>query len=196
MTRGTFGNVRIKNLMCAGIEGGYTQYFGPSDVPAPDKEIAAISSGKPTHIYNAAEAYKADGTNLIVIGGEDYGMGSSRDWAAKGTRLLGVSAVITKSFERIHRSNLIGMGVLPLTFKHREDYEKVVSLSDATFGITGLDCPLAPMQDAMLTVSPMDGEAFEIPLTVRLDTPAEVDYYLSGGILPYVLNQILENTES
>ena len=195
MTRGTFGNVRIKNLMCAGIEGGYTQYFGPSDVPAPDKEIAAIASGKPTHIYNAAEAYKADGTDLIVIGGEDYGMGSSRDWAAKGTRLLGVSAVVTKSFERIHRSNLIGMGVLPLTFKNREDYEKVVSLSDATFGVTGLDCSLTPMQDATLLVSPVGGEAFEIPLTVRLDTPAEVDYYLSGGILPYVLNQILENAE-
>ncbi len=196
MTRGTFANVRIKNLMCAGTEGGYTQYFGPSDVPAPDTEIAAKEGGKPAFIYDAAQAYKADGTDLIVIGGEDYGMGSSRDWAAKGTRLLGVSAVITKSFERIHRSNLIGMGVLPLNFKDKSDYDKVAGLANATFSITGLSGELTPMQGATLTVTPAEGSSFDIPLTVRIDTPAEVDYYLSGGILPYVLNQILDSAEA
>ena len=196
MTRGTFANVRIKNLMCEGTEGGYTQYFGPQDVPTPDQDIASVSDGKPSFIYDAAQAYKADNTDLIVIGGEDYGMGSSRDWAAKGTRLLGVSAVITKSFERIHRSNLIGMGVLPLNFKNKADYDKVSSLIDATFSITGLSGELTPMQEATLTVKQSDGSNFDIPLIVRIDTPAEVDYYLSGGILPYVLNQILDHAEA
>jgi len=196
MTRGTFANVRIKNLMCGSTEGGYTQYFGPSAVPAPDQQIAAVGSGKPAFIYDAAQAYKADGTELIVIGGEDYGMGSSRDWAAKGTSLLGVKAVVTKSFERIHRSNLIGMGVLPLNFKNKADYDKVSGLADASFNITGLAGKLTPMQDATLTVVPADGESFDIPLIVRIDTPAEVDYYLSGGILPYVLIQILDNAEA
>lgn len=196
MTRGTFANVRIKNLMCAGTEGGYTQYFGSQDVAAPDQDIAPIADGKPSFIYDAAEAYRKDGTDLIVIGGEDYGMGSSRDWAAKGTRLLGVSAVITKSFERIHRSNLIGMGVLPLNFKDKEDYDKIVDLADATFSITGLTGELTPAQDATLTVTKSDGSSIDVPLVVRIDTPAEVDYYLSGGILPYVLNQILDNAEA
>jgi len=196
MTRGTFANVRIKNLMCDGTEGGYTQYYGPSDVPAPDKDITSVGGGKPAFIYDAAQAYKADGTDLIVIGGEDYGMGSSRDWAAKGTRLLGVSAVVTKSFERIHRSNLIGMGVLPLNFKNKADYDKVSGLADATFAITGLAGELTPMQDATLTVTQTDGTSFDIDLIVRIDTPAEVDYYLSGGILPYVLNQILDSAEA
>ncbi len=196
MTRGTFGNVRIKNLMCAGVEGGYTQYFGPGDVPQPDREIEACGSAKPAFIFDAAEAYKADGVDLVVLAGEDYGMGSSRDWAAKGTRLLGVSAVIAKSFERIHRSNLIGMGVLPLDFKNKQDYELVADRFSATFSIAGLAGPLEPMQEATLVVNPTDSEPFEVPLVVRLDTPAEIDYYLSGGILPYVLNQILEKTES
>ncbi|MBK1853768.1 aconitate hydratase [Verrucomicrobiaceae bacterium 5K15] len=196
MTRGTFGNVRIKNLMCDGIEGGYTQYFGPQEVTAPDQEIPPFADGKPAFIYDAAEAYRKDGTDLIVIGGEDYGMGSSRDWAAKGTRLLGVSAVITKSFERIHRSNLIGMGVLPLNFKDKTDYDKVADLADATFSLTGLSGKLTPAQDATLTVTKADGSSFDIPLVVRIDTPAEVDYYLNGGILPYVLNQILDHAEA
>ena len=196
MTRGTFANVRIKNLMCGATEGGYTQYFGPSEVPAPDQEIASKDGGKPCFIYDAAEAYKADGTDLIVIGGEDYGMGSSRDWAAKGTRLLGVSAVVTKSFERIHRSNLIGMGVLPLNFKDKTDYDKLTGLAGASFSITGLSGELTPMQDATLTVTQTDGSSFDVPLVVRIDTPAEVDYYLSGGILPFVLNQILDAAEA
>jgi aconitate hydratase len=149
MTRGTFANVRIKNLMLGGKEGGNT---------------LLQPAGTETSIFEAAEQYQATGTPTIVIGGEDYGMGSSRDWAAKGTRLLGVKAVITKSFERIHRSNLVGMGVLPCNFKNKEDYDKVKGLSDATF---------------------------DVPLVVRIDTPVEIDYYRAGGILPYVLAQIL-----
>ncbi|MEM9236933.1 MAG: aconitate hydratase AcnA [Verrucomicrobiota bacterium] len=191
MTRGTFGNVRIKNLMCPGIEGGYTQYFGAKDVPAPDTEIAALGTAKPTFIYNACMAYQEEGTPLVVIGGEDYGMGSSRDWAAKGTRLLGVKAVVTKSFERIHRSNLIGMGVLPLNFVDKADYDKLAGLHDATFDITGIAGELKPMMTATLVAHAADGSTIEVPVKVRLDTPAEVDYYTAGGILPYVLDQIL-----
>jgi len=191
MTRGTFANVRIKNQMCPGIEGGYTQFFGSAEVPAPDTAIDAFGAAKPTFIYNASMAYQAEGTSLVVIGGDDYGMGSSRDWAAKGTRLLGVSAVVTKSFERIHRSNLIGMGVLPLNFADAADYEKVKGLVDATFDIVGIAGELKPMQTATMMVHKADGSSFELPLKVRLDTPAEVDYYNAGGILPYVLNQII-----
>ncbi len=191
MTRGTFANVRIKNLMCPGIEGGYTQYFGPSEVAAPDTDIPPAPGAKPAFIYDASMAYQADGTPLVILGGDDYGMGSSRDWAAKGTRLLGVSAVVTKSFERIHRSNLIGMGVLPLNFADPADYEKVKDLADATFDIVGIAGELKPMQTATLVAHKSDGSSLLIPLKVRLDTPAEVDYYNAGGILPYVLEQIL-----
>ena len=191
MTRGTFANVRIKNLMCPGVEGGYTQYFGAGEVAAPDTKIEAAGGAKPTFIYNASMAYQAEGTPLVVIGGDDYGMGSSRDWAAKGTRLLGVSAVVTKSFERIHRSNLIGMGVLPLNFANVTDYDAVKDLVDATFDVIGIAGELKPMQTATLVVHKSDGTCLEIPLKVRLDTPAEVDYYNAGGILPYVLEQIL-----
>jgi aconitate hydratase len=192
MTRGTFANVRIKNLMTDGIEGGYTQYFGDAPVSEPDQKIAFTEGAKPTFIYDAAMAYRQSGRNLIVMGGEDYGMGSSRDWAAKGTALLGVQAVVTKSFERIHRSNLIGMGVLPLNFKDKADYEKIQGMHSCTFSITGLAGPLKAGQEVTLTTSC----GLEIPLIVRLDTPAEIDYYLSGGILPYVLNQILDNAEA
>ncbi|MDF1737826.1 MAG: aconitate hydratase AcnA [Verrucomicrobiales bacterium] len=191
MTRGTFANVRIKNQMCPGIEGGYTQFFGASEVPAPDTAIEAFGDAKPTFIYNASMAYQEEGTPLVVIGGDDYGMGSSRDWAAKGTRLLGVSAVVTKSFERIHRSNLIGMGVLPLNFVDAADYDKVKGLVDATFDIVGIAGELKPMQTATMIAHKADGTTLEVPLKVRLDTPAEVDYYNAGGILPYVLNQII-----
>ncbi len=191
MTRGTFANVRIKNLMCPGIEGGYTQYFGDAEVPAPDVEITAFDGARPTFIYHACMAYKEEGTPLVVIGGDDYGMGSSRDWAAKGTRLLGVQAVVTKSFERIHRSNLIGMGVLPLNFADAADYEKVKDLFGATFDIVGIEGELKPMQSATLIAHKGDGGTVEVPLKVRLDTPAEVDYYNAGGILPYVLEQII-----
>jgi len=194
MTRGTFANVRIKNLMCPGTEGGYTQYFGSLDVPSPDIEIPAAPAAKPAFIYDAAMAYQNEDVPLVAIAGEDYGMGSSRDWAAKGTRLLGVRAVVAKSFERIHRSNLIGMGVLPLTFADKADYEKLLAAApggDATFDILGIGGGLTPRQPATLVVHPASGAPLEIPLETRLDTPAEIDYFLAGGILPYVLDQIL-----
>ena len=199
MTRGSFGNVRIKNLMATHggkqVEGGYTQYFGDAKVPAPDTDVDAIAGGKPSFIYDACVEYQKEGRPLIVIAGADYGMGSSRDWAAKGTLLLGVKAVVATSFERIHRSNLIGMGVLPLDFADKSDFDKVNSLFDATFSITGLEGELSPMQSATLTAKSSDGSEVSVPLKVRLDTPAEIDYYLNGGILQYVLNQILDKAE-
>lgn len=131
--------------------------------------------------------HQSSGAPTIVIGAEDYGMGSSRDWAAKGTRLLGVKAVVTKSFERIHRSNLIGMGVLPCNFVDKDDYEKVKGLSDATFDIVGIDNDLKPQEQATLRVHPASDGSFDIPILVRIDTPVEKDYYRAGGILPYVL---------
>ncbi|MDR2512532.1 MAG: aconitate hydratase AcnA [Puniceicoccales bacterium] len=177
MTRGTFANVRIRNLMTPDIEGGMTRYF-------PGGETEAI--------FDAAEKYRASGVPLLVFGGEDYGMGSSRDWAAKGTALLGVRAVIAKSFERIHRSNLVGMGVLPLTFCDKADYDYVKTQPDATFDILGLKASPQPRQKATLRVHPAGGSTpRDIPLIVRIDTPAEIDYYTSGGILPCVLRQLL-----
>jgi aconitate hydratase len=178
MTRGTFANVRIKNLMVPGSEGGVTKIHGASAT-----------------IYDAATTYQKSNTPTIILGGEDYGMGSSRDWAAKGTSLLGVRAVITKSFERIHRSNLVGMGVLPCTFVNKADYAKVKDLADATFDLIGISNDLKPQQQATLVVHP-NGDAggasvLEIPVIVRIDTPVEKDYYRAGGILPYVLAQIL-----
>ncbi len=180
MTRGTFANVRIKNLMCPGTEGGVTQYYAEGS-----------SAGEQMDIFDAAEKYKQEGKPLVVIGGEDYGMGSSRDWAAKGTNLLGVKAVVTKSFERIHRSNLVGMGVLPLNFKNKEDYDQVADLSDASFSILGIDNDTQPLSECVLKVTKSNGDSFELPLLVRIDTPVEIDYYRAGGILPYVLQQIL-----
>jgi aconitate hydratase len=157
-----------------------------------------VTGAKPTNggndivpIYDAAAAYQIAGTPSIIIGGEDYGMGSSRDWAAKGTKLQGVKAVITKSFERIHRSNLVGMGVLPCNFVNKDDYDKVKDLADATFDLVGIDNDLKPMQQATLKVHPASGESFDIPVVVRIDTPVEKDYYRAGGILPYVLAQLL-----
>jgi len=176
MIRGTFANVRIKNLMMGGEEGGNT---------------LLQPEGTKTSIYDAAMAYKERNVPSIIIAAEDYGMGSSRDWAAKGTRLQGVKAVITKSFERIHRSNLVGMGVLPCNFKNKEDYDKVKDLSDATFDILGVHTAMKPQSEATLRVHKADGTSFDIPVVVRIDTPVEIDYYRAGGILPYVLAQIL-----
>ncbi len=183
MTRGTFANVRIKNLMVPGIEGGVTQHYD--------------EAGKPTlmDIFDAAEMYRAEDRSLIVVGGDDYGMGSSRDWAAKGTRLLGVQAVVTKSFERIHRSNLIGMGVLPLNFKEKSDYDRLALDGSEIFDITGIGNDLKPQSEATLTVRRSDGSSEQVPVVVRLDTPVEIDYYRAGGILPYVLAQIIRGQE-
>jgi len=198
MTRGAFGNVRIKNLMVPGVEGGYTVYRGrnagmlePLSL-GPGGESAAAAGGIYTHIYDAAVAYGEEGVPLVVIAGSDYGMGSSRDWAAKGTRLLGVRAVVARSFERIHRSNLAGMGVLPLTFRDPADYERVKDLHDAVFSITGLQSGLAPRSAATLAAVRPGQPRVEVPVVVRLDTPIEIDYYRAGGILPYVLARILE----
>lgn len=188
MARGTFANVRIKNLLTPGIEGGYTLYFGQGCVSAPDVEITS-PCGTPTFIYDAGMAYRKSGVPTIIIAGEDYGMGSSRDWAAKGTALLGVRAVVTKSFERIHRSNLIGMGVLPLNFANPADYDRVCNLKDATFSIIGLGNDIPPRGAATLVVKPAGSPSFELPLIVRLDTPIEKEYFRAGGILQYVLTR-------
>jgi aconitate hydratase len=175
MTRGTFANVRIKNLMLGGEEGGNT--------------IGA--DGQKTSIYDAAVAYQAKGTPLIVIAGQEYGTGSSRDWAAKGTNLLGVKVVVAQSFERIHRSNLVGMGVLPLQFKDGTTAQTLKLDGSETYDIVGLDANLKPQQDLTLKITRKDGSAENVPVRCRIDTPIEIDYYQHGGILPYVLRQLI-----
>ncbi len=176
MLRGTFANVRIKNLMVAPVEGGFTKY-------QPDGEDATI--------YDAAMKYKENGVPTVIFGGQEYGTGSSRDWAAKGTRLMGVKAVITQSFERIHRSNLVGMGVLPLQFKEGNNAQSLNLDGTETFGLSGLAGEVKPRQDVTLTINRADGSSEEVALTLRIDTPIEVEYYKAGGILPYVLRQLL-----
>jgi aconitate hydratase len=176
MTRGTFANVRIKNLMLPGVEGGVTKHF-------PD--------GAQMPIYDAAMKYYQEGVPLVVIAGHEYGTGSSRDWAAKGTALLGVRAVVAQSFERIHRSNLVGMGVLPLQFEEGTSAHSLNLVGDETFDIAGLTASLKPQQMLTLRVTYANGQTNEVPVRCRIDTPIEVDYYQHGGILPYVLRQIV-----
>lgn len=186
MMRGTFANVRIKNLMIppkpdgARVEGGITIHQ---------------PTGKQMSIYDAAMKYIAEGTPTVVFGGEEYGTGSSRDWAAKGTQLLGVKAVVARSFERIHRSNLVGMGVLPLQFKGSDSAQALGITGNETFDIegTGLDNPgdLKPQQDLVLVIKRANGDVQRVPVLLRIDTPIEVDYYNHGGILPFVLRQLL-----
>jgi aconitate hydratase A / 2-methylisocitrate dehydratase len=191
MTRGTFANVRIKNLMVPGVEGGYTLYFGQRDVLAPDKEISTSRGGKPTFIYDACMAYKEDGVPLIIFAGQEYGTGSSRDWAAKGTSLLGVKAVVAQSFERIHRSNLVGMGVLPLQFPEGVTAQTLGLDGTETSDVLGVSDDITPRQDVTLRITRKDGSVIEQPVRLRIDTPIEVDYYRHGGILPFVLRQLL-----
>ncbi len=174
MMRGTFANVRIKNLMIPGSEGGVT-----------------LHDGQQTSIYDAAMAYQQAGTPLMVFAGEEYGTGSSRDWAAKGTQLLGVKAVVAKSFERIHRSNLAGMGVLPLQFEAGTDAASLGLKGDETFDLKGLESGITPQQNVTLVIHRADGHQQEVSVKLRLDTPIEVDYFHAGGILPYVLKQLL-----
>jgi aconitate hydratase len=181
MVRGTFANVRIKNLMLPGTEGGITLH-------QPD--------GEQMSIYEAATKYQASGVPLVVIAGKEYGTGSSRDWAAKGTRLLGVRAVIAESFERIHRSNLIGMGVLPCRFKQGVNAHTLRLDGTETFDIVGLKEGIEPGKDVRLIINRRGGEMEQQELTLRLETPMEVDYYRHGGILPYVLRQLLEQNKS
>ena len=190
MTRGTFANVRIKNLLTSPVEGGYTLYFGDRDVPAPDKEIPS-DKGKPTFIYDACMAYKQDGVPLIIIAGQEYGTGSSRDWAAKGTNLLGVKAVVAQSFERIHRSNLCGMGVLPLQFPEGVSATTLGLDGTETFDVVGLSNDIKPRQEVTLVIHKADGSTIKQPVILRIDTPIEVDYYRHGGILPFVLREIV-----
>ncbi len=174
MMRGTFANIRIRNEMAPGTEGGVTRHW-PSGAVLP--------------IYDAAMQYETDGVPLVVIAGKEYGTGSSRDWAAKGTRLLGVKAVVAESFERIHRSNLLGMGVLPLQFKDG-DYDKIKDLHDATFDLTGLDGEIRPGMEVTLVVHRADGSTEQAPLLCRIDTLDEIEYYRHGGILQYVLKNL------
>jgi aconitate hydratase len=190
MTRGTFANVRIKNLMVPGVEGGYTLYFGEGNVPAPDKEITA-AAGRPAFIYDACMAYKAEGTPLIIFAGQEYGTGSSRDWAAKGTNLLGVKVVVAQSFERIHRSNLVGMGVLPCEFPEGMSAVTLGLDGTETFDLLGLGEDLKPMQDVTLVIHRANGSEEKVTVRLRIDTAIEVDYFRHGGILPYVLRQLL-----
>lgn len=180
MTRGTFANVRIRNEMAEGKEGGFTK-LNPE--------------GKLMPIYDACKIYDERKTPLIVFAGKDYGMGSSRDWAAKGTSLLGVKAVVAKSFERIHRSNLIGMGVMPLVFEEGGSWDQLGLKGTETFTLKGLEGTIQTRQEVTLEIHDGD-EVKEVKLQARLDTPIEVDYYLNGGILPYVLRQILGRQET
>jgi len=173
MMRGTFANIRLRNRLAPGTEGGWTR-FQPG--------------GEQMSIYDAAMQYKADGTPLVVIAGSEYGTGSSRDWAAKGTMLLGVKAVIAESFERIHRSNLIGMGVLPLQFRDGDDAESLGLTGTETYDITGQTDAAA--RSVTVTATPADGDPITFEARVRIDTPKERDYFENGGILHYVLRQL------
>jgi aconitate hydratase len=175
MTRGTFANVRIKNLMVPGTEGGVTK-FQPG--------------GEPMSIFDAAMKYAQSKTPLIVLAGQEYGTGSSRDWAAKGTRLLGVKVVVAQSFERIHRSNLVGMGVLPLQFKEGVSAQTLRLDGTESYDVLGLGAQLKPQQDVELVIHRADGRTEKVPVICRIDTPIEVDYYQHGGILPFVLRQL------
>ncbi|WP_353172346.1 aconitate hydratase AcnA [Paracandidimonas soli] len=182
MMRGTFANVRIKNLMIPPNPDG-SRFEGGETIHQP--------SGERLSIYDAAMKYVTEGTSTVVIAGEEYGSGSSRDWAAKGTQLLGVKAVIARSFERIHRSNLVGMGVLPLQFKGDDSAASLGLNGTETFDISGLENGIKPQQDVTLTIRRTDGSVQQIPMLLRIDTATEVDYYLHGGILPYVLRGLL-----
>ncbi len=175
MMRGTFANIRIRNEMAPGTEGGWTTHHPSGDVMS---------------IYDAAMRYKEEDTPLVVIGGSEYGTGSSRDWAAKGTRLLGIKAVVVESFERIHRSNLVGMGILPLQFKEGTTRETLKLDGTETYDITGIADGITPRMDVEMTITRADESSETVPLLCRIDTVDEVDYYLAGGILQYVLTRL------
>jgi aconitate hydratase len=192
MTRGTFANVRIKNLMLAGEEGGNTIFFGSrARESAGNRELTFAATGEKMPIYDAAIKYQQAGTPLVVLAGQEYGTGSSRDWAAKGTNLLGVKAVVAQSFERIHRSNLVGMGVLPLQFKDGTTAQSLKLDGTETYDIVGLGANLKPQQDLTLRITRKDGKVENVPVRCRIDTPIEIDYYQHGGILPFVLRQLV-----
>ncbi|TYB43842.1 aconitate hydratase, partial [Microbispora tritici] len=174
MIRGTFANIRLRNLLLDGVEGGFTRDF--------------TKGGEQAFIYDASQNYQAAGIPLVVLAGKEYGSGSSRDWAAKGTALLGVRAVIAESYERIHRSNLIGMGVLPLQFPEGETAQSLGLTGEETFDIVGVEELNAGATPATVTVRAGD---VEFQAVVRIDTPGEADYYRHGGIMQYVLRSLL-----
>lgn len=174
MMRGTFANVRLKNLLAPGTEGGVTR-------TQPDDKLESI--------YDAAMAYQESGTPLVVLAGKEYGTGSSRDWAAKGSLLLGIKAVIAQSYERIHRSNLIGMGVLPLQFKEGESHESLGLTGQEQFDIQGL---YDKTDEVSVIATNSEGKQVSFSADVRIDTPKEWDYYKHGGILQYVLRNMLD----
>ena len=178
MMRGTFANVRIKNEMLDGVEGGYTRH---------------IPSGEEMAIYDAAMKYIEDDTPLVVIAGKEYGTGSSRDWAAKGTRLLGVKAVVAESYERIHRSNLIGMGVMPLQFPKGTDRKSLKLTGEETISLSGMAGETKPGQTIQMTVTYRDGNEEKVDLVSRIDTVNEAGYFLNGGILHYVLREMIKS---
>jgi len=177
MARGTFANVRIRNLLLPGTEGGMTRHF-------PDGAVMPI--------FDAAMRYRAEGVPLIVLAGSEYGSGSSRDWAAKGPFLLGVRAVIASSFERIHRGNLVGMGILPLQFPQVCSWESLSLTGEEVFDIPGLGDGLTPGGELTVRAVSPDGAVREFPVRARIDTPVELDYYRHGGILPAVLRKLAE----
>jgi aconitate hydratase len=181
MTRGTFANVRIKNLMVPGTEGGVTKYFENGD-------------GQQISIFDAAMKYMETKTPLVILAGHEYGTGSSRDWAAKGTRLLGVKAVVAASFERIHRSNLVGMGVLPLQFPDGTTAQSLGLDGSEVFSIIGLRNAIKPGQTVTLEIEGKGQQKRSLQVKLRIDTPIEIDYYRHGGILPFVLRQLLSKT--
>jgi aconitate hydratase len=176
MVRGTFANVRLKNLLVPGIEGGVTRH---------------LPTQKQTSIFDASMQYQADGVPLIVIAGKEYGTGSSRDWAAKGPKLLGIRAVIAESFERIHRSNLVGMGILPLQFLPGENAQSLGLNGEEFYEISGL-ASIQPLQQVKVLVKLADNTTKSFSTLARIDTPNEVEYFQHGGILPYVLRQALK----
>jgi aconitate hydratase len=176
MIRGTFANIRLRNQIAPGTEGGYTRDFTKDGGPV-------------SFIYDAAQNYQAAGVPLVVLAGKEYGSGSSRDWAAKGTALLGVRAVIAESFERIHRSNLIGMGVLPLQFPEGQTAESLGLTGEETFSFTGITALNDGTTPATVKVTTDTGKEFDA--VVRIDTPGEADYYRNGGILQYVLRSLI-----
>jgi len=196
MTRGTFANIRIRNQLAPGTEGGYTTYLGPAEVPADaplphgvyDTDVD-LAPGEVGFVYDASVKYQKAGVPLIVLAGNDYGMGSSRDWAAKGTYLLGVKAVIAESYERIHRSNLIGMGVLPLQYKDGQSAESLGLTGKESFDIA-LSNDLQPLGDVSVKATADDGTVTEFTVQARVDTPVEVDYFRNGGILHTVLRRL------
>ncbi|MEZ5720171.1 MAG: aconitate hydratase AcnA, partial [Burkholderiaceae bacterium] len=185
MVRGTFANVRIKNLMIPPTADGSREEGGVTVF-----QSEGALHGEKMSIFDAAMQYMAQGTPTVVFAGEEYGTGSSRDWAAKGTQLLGIKAVVARSFERIHRSNLVGMGVLPLQFKGQDSWESLGLTGSELIDIVP-DPALAPQSDARLVIRRTNGERKEVTVTLRIDTPIEVDYYRAGGILPFVLRQLL-----